>query len=60
MAMIMMVKGVPARESRTGARLVSPAAGCEKKKKDASRTGPQNIKLSTLKHVIGIHRQYRE
>ena len=25
-------KGVPARESRTGTRLVSPAAGCEKKK----------------------------
>ena len=24
-------KGVPARESRTGTRLVSPAAGCEKK-----------------------------
>ena len=27
-----------------------------------SRTlaGPQNTKLSTLKHVIGVHRQYRE
>ena len=50
---------MPARESRTGARLVSPAAGCEKKK-DASRTGTQNTKLSTLKHVIGTHRQYRE
>jgi len=28
-----MSKGVPARESRTGTQLVSPAAGCEKKKK---------------------------
>jgi len=26
------VKGAPARESRTGTRLVSPAASCEKKK----------------------------
>ena len=26
-------KGVPARESRTGPRLVSPATGCEKKKR---------------------------
>ena len=29
-------KGVPARESRTEIRLVSPAAGCQKKKKDTS------------------------
>ena len=40
------VKGVPARESRIGARLISPAAGCEKKK-DTSGTGPRNTKLST-------------
>ena len=26
-------KGAPARESRTGTRLVSPAPGCEKKKR---------------------------
>ena len=26
-------KGTPARESRTGTQLVSPAAGCEKKKR---------------------------
>ena len=26
-------KGAPARESRTGTRLVSPAAGCKKKKR---------------------------
>ena len=29
-------KGVPARESRTEIRLVSPAAGCQKKKEDTS------------------------
>ena len=40
-------KGVPARESRTGIRLVSPAAGCEKKK-DTSGRGPWIIKLSAL------------
>ena len=29
---VVLLKGVPARESHTGTRLVSPAAGCEKKK----------------------------
>ena len=31
--MNIIVKGVPARESRTGTRLVSPDAGREKKKR---------------------------
>ena len=37
-------KGVPARESRTGTRLVSPAAGGKKKKRKALQQGlgPQN------------------
>ena len=39
-------KGAPARESRTGTRLVSPTQGCEKKKKDTSETRPQNANLS--------------
>ena len=47
-------KGVPARESHTGTRLVSPAAGC-KKKKEASTTGPQTTQLSTVKHTIVIY-----
>ena len=44
-------KGAPARESRTGTRLVSPATGC-KKKKDTSGAGPQNTKLSTLEIIL--------
>ena len=32
-------KGAPARESRTGTRLVSPAGGREKKKSDPTRIG---------------------
>jgi len=52
-------KGVLTWESCTGAWLVSPASGCEKKK-DTFGTGPQNTKLSTLKHIISIHRQYGE
>ena len=47
-----MAKGAPARESRTGTRLVSPAAGYEKKKKDVSGTGPRNAKLSTLEILL--------
>ena len=46
------IKGVPARESRTGTRLVSPAAGCEKKKIEVSTTGPQTTKLSTIEHIL--------
>ena len=45
-------KGVPARESRTGTRLVSPATGSEKKKLEASTTGPQNAKLSILEILL--------
>jgi len=48
-------KGTPARESRTGTRLVSPAAGCEKKEEDTSGTVPQNTKMNTLKNIIGIY-----
>ena len=43
---------MPARQSRTGTWLVSPAAGCEKKKIDASTTGPQTTKLSILEHIV--------
>ena len=43
---------MPARESCTGPRLVSPAAGCQKKKKEASTTGPQTTQLSTVKHIV--------
>jgi len=39
------------RESRTGTRLVSPASGRKKKKKDVLRTGVQNAKLSALEHI---------
>ena len=45
-------KGVLARESCTGTRLVSPAKGSKKKKMDASRTGPQEIKFSILGYII--------
>ena len=45
-------KGAPARESRTGTWLVSPAAGTKKKKNDPCRTGPRNLKLGTLEHNI--------
>ena len=45
-------KGVPARESRTGTWLVSPAAGREKKKIEVSTKGPQTTKLSTLEHIL--------
>jgi len=41
-------KGPPARESRTGTRLVSPATG----KKNTSGTGPRNAKLSTLEILL--------
>jgi hypothetical protein len=46
-----MHKGVPARESRTGARLVSPAAGCEKKKKG-------HLWNRTLEHQIEYIKTY--
>ena len=45
-------KGAPAWESRTGTRLVSPATGYQKKKKDTSGAGPQNTKLSTLEILL--------
>ena len=45
-------KGVPAWESCTGTWLVSPAAGCEKKKMEVSTTGPQTTKLSTIEHIL--------
>ena len=43
---------MPAWESRTGIWLVSPAAGCEKKKIEVSTKGPQTTKLSTLEHIL--------
>ena len=49
-----MGKGVPAWESCTGTWLVSPAAGCEKKKMEVSTTGPLITKLSTLEHFLYI------
>jgi hypothetical protein len=42
-------KGAPARESRTGTRLVGPAAGGEKKN-DPCGTGPRNLKFGALEH----------
>ena len=48
----MYIKGALARESHTGTRLVSPATGCQKKKKDNSEAGPQNTKLSTLEILL--------
>ena len=46
-------KGAPARESRTGTLLVSPATGCQKKKKkDTSGAAPQNTKLSTVEILL--------
>ena len=45
-------KGVLAWESGIRVRLVSPAAGCEKKKKDTSGRGPWILKLSTFYHNI--------
>ena len=50
---VLVCKGAPARESRTGTRLVSPATGWKKKKKDTSTSSTQNIKLSTLDYNIG-------
>ena len=47
-----IIKGAPARKSRTGTRLVSSATGCQKKKKDTSEAGPQNTKLSTLEILL--------
>jgi hypothetical protein len=51
-------KGAPARESRTGTRLVSPAVGCQKKKKkkDTFRTQPQNMKLGRFQYITSIYR----
>ena len=40
-------KGAPGRESRTGTQLVSPASGCEKKKRPLV-TRLQNAELSIL------------
>ena len=45
-------KGAPAWKSRTGTWLVSPATGCQKKKKNTSEAGPQNTKLSTLEILL--------
>ena len=42
---------MPAWESRTGTRLVSPATGSEKKM-EASTTGPQNAKLNILERLL--------
>ena len=39
---LVAIKGAPAQESHTGTWLVSPAPGCEKKKKDMSGKGPKN------------------
>ena len=41
-----------AREYRTGTRLVSPATGCQKKKMEASTTGPQTMQFSTVEHIV--------
>ena len=38
-ALNVLCKGAPARESRTGTRLVSPATGCQKKKKTTLEQG---------------------
>ena len=43
---------MPVRESRTGTRLVSPAAGDKKKKEEGSATGPRTTKLSTLEDIV--------
>ena len=48
----MLAKGVLAQESHTGTWLVSPATGCEKKKKEVSTMGPQTTKLSILEHIL--------
>ena len=40
-----LVKGVPAQESRTGTRLVSPAKGLKKKKRTPLGQGPRTLNL---------------
>ena len=52
MSLSFLHKGVPARESRTGNRLVSPAAGCKKKKMEASGIGPRNTEISSQERII--------
>ena len=44
-------KGAPARESRTGTRLVSPATGCQKKKKTPLEQGLR-IQIEYIRNII--------
>jgi hypothetical protein len=44
------IKGVPAWESRTGARLVSPATGCEKKK-EGSMNNANHIQAAAAMEI---------
>ena len=52
------LKGVPARESRTGTRLVSPAKGGEKKKKRPLRNRASECRIEYIRNTISIHRCY--
>ena len=47
-------KGAPARETRTGTRLVSPATGCEKKKS----TPPLNLHYRVSECQIEYIKKY--
>ena len=53
-------KGAPARESRTGTRLVSPTPGCEKKKKGYLWNKASERKIEYIRNIISIHRYYCE
>ena len=52
-------KGVPARESRTGTRLVSPATGSEKKIGGLHNRASE-CKIEYIRNIISIHRYYGE
>ena len=52
-------KGAPARESRTGTRLVSPTPGCEKKKGYLWNKASER-KIEYIRNIISIHRYYGE
>lgn len=54
-----LFKGAPARKSRTGTPLVSPATGCEKKKWHLWNRALEH-KTEHIRNIISIHRCYGE
>ena len=59
-SIIARYKGAPARESRTGTRLVSPATGCQKKKKTPFSIITLPMRFSTYSLLVARKSQKKK